>query len=38
MTGRGVHGARALFERDVVGEHADRVALVERMPEREAFQ
>ena len=38
MAGRGVDGARALLERDVVGEHADRIALVERMPEPDALE
>ena len=35
---RRVHGARARVERDVVAEHAERVARVERMPEADALE
>ena len=35
---RGVHRAGALLERDVVGQHADRIAVVERMPERRCLR
>ena len=38
MTGRGVHRAGALLERDVVGQHGDRVAVVQRMAELEALE
>ena len=38
VTGRRVDGAGAGVERDVVGEHAERIALVERMPETDALR
>src|SRR5262245_45579563 len=38
MARSGVHRARALLERHVVGEHADRIAIVERMPEADPFE
>ena len=38
VPGRGVHRARALLERDVVGQHAERIAGVERMPEAELLE
>ncbi len=38
VAGRGVHGAGALFERDVIGQDAGGIALEERMAEDGAFQ
>src|SRR5688572_2593838 len=38
VTRRGMHRTRALLERNVVGKHRDRIALVQRMPELETFQ
>ncbi len=35
---RRVHRARALFERHVIGQHAQRIALQKRMPEHRAFE
>src|SRR5262245_15399037 len=35
---RRVDGARARVERDVLAQHADGVALVQRMPEADAFE
>ena len=38
VAGSGVDGAGALFQRDVVGQNAERIALQKRMPEDGAFQ
>ena len=38
VPGRGVDGAGALFQRDVVGQHDNRLAVVQRMPEAHAFE
>ena len=38
VAGRGVDGAGALLERDVVGQNAERIALQERMAEDRAFE
>ena len=38
VAGRGVDGAGALLQRDVVGQNAERIALEERMAEDGAFQ
>ena len=38
MAGSGVDRAGALFERDVIGQDAERIALEERMAEDGAFQ
>ena len=38
MAGRGMHGAGALLERDVVGEHGERRPVVQRVRELQAFE
>ena len=38
VAGRGVDGAGALFERDVIGQDAERIALEKRMAEDRAFE
>src|SRR5215208_2844441 len=38
MTRRGVYGARSLFQGDVISQHRDRVALVQRMSEVQALE
>ena len=38
VSGSGVHDACSGVERDIVGEHADRIALVERVTEPNAFE
>ena len=38
MARRGMHRARALLERDVFAEHAERIAVVEGVPELDAFE
>jgi hypothetical protein len=38
MARRGVHDAGALLERHVIGQHAERVTLVERVRETQALE
>ena len=38
MSRRRVDRTRALFERDVVGQHTERIAIVERMREGDAIE
>src|SRR5688500_19760640 len=38
MSWRGMDRARSLVERDVVGEHGDRIAFVERVPETQSLE
>ncbi len=38
VAGSGVHGPGARVERHVAGQHADRIAVVQRVPESDAFE